>query len=116
VASTIGSGSQDPKLVGSPKVGVAAGSQLLEASPTPERQAGPNNATGSQPPEANSGPGDLDATMPRPPEAFLDPGSHGPSGPLPMEVDEPDPQGGSILSSAWCTMSVRSSMMPKQGI
>jgi hypothetical protein len=35
--------------------------------------------------------GDLKATAPRPLEAFSGPGSHRPSGPEPMEVDEPDP-------------------------
>jgi hypothetical protein len=58
---------------GSPEVGVAAGSQLPEASLAPERQAGPDNATGSQPPEASSGPGDLEATTPWPLDAFLGP-------------------------------------------
>jgi hypothetical protein len=59
----------------------------------PERQAGLDSAAGSQPPEASSGPSDLEATVPRPPEAFSSPGSHKPSRPQPMEVDEPDPPG-----------------------
>jgi hypothetical protein len=68
-------------------------STLPEASQALERQAGPDNATGSQPREASSGPSDLEATAPQPLEAFLAPGSHGPSGPEAMEVDEPDPPG-----------------------
>jgi hypothetical protein len=47
-----------------------------------------DNATGSQPPEANSGLDDLEATAPRSLEAFSGPRSHGPE---PMKVDEPDP-------------------------
>jgi hypothetical protein len=58
------SGSQGLEPVWSPKVGLAAGSQLPEASLAPELQARPDNATGSQPPEASSGPSDLDATTP----------------------------------------------------
>jgi hypothetical protein len=46
-ASANGSGSQDPEPVGSPEVGVAAGSQLAEASLAHERQAGPDNTTRS---------------------------------------------------------------------
>jgi hypothetical protein len=42
-----GSGSPDPKPAGSPDVGVATGSQLLEASLAPECQTGPDNATKS---------------------------------------------------------------------
>jgi hypothetical protein len=89
-ASTNGSGSRGPEQAGSPEVGVTAGSQLPEASLAPERQAGPGKATGSQPPWANSGPGDLKDTAP---QAFLSLGSHRPSGPEPMEVDESDPPG-----------------------
>jgi hypothetical protein len=55
------SGSQDPEPAGSPKVGVASRSQLLEASLAPKHQVGLDNATRSQPPEANSGPDDLEA-------------------------------------------------------
>jgi hypothetical protein len=66
---------------------------LPEASLAPERQAGPDNITGSQPLEANSGPGNLEATAPLSPKAFLGPTSHVPSGPEPMEVDELDPLG-----------------------
>jgi hypothetical protein len=69
------------------------GSQLPEASPTPESQGGTNSVTASQLPEADSGPCALEATMLRHPEAFSDPGSHEPSGSEPMEVDEPDPLG-----------------------
>jgi hypothetical protein len=82
---------QDPKPAGSPKVGVVAGCQLTEASLAPKSQAGPDNATRSEPPEANSDPGNLKATVPWSPEAFSSPGSHGPSEPEPKEVDEPDP-------------------------
>jgi hypothetical protein len=66
-ASANGSGSQGLELAGSPEVGVTGGSQLLEASLAPERQAGLDNATGSQPLEANLGLGDLEATAPPPP-------------------------------------------------
>jgi hypothetical protein len=79
-ASTNGSGSQGPESAGSPEVGVAAGSQLPEASLAPERQAGPDNATGSQPLEASSGPGDLESTAPRPPRHFWVLGATGPQG------------------------------------
>jgi hypothetical protein len=109
------SGSQDPEPAGSLEVGVASRSQLLEASLAPKHQVGLDNATRSQPPEANSGPDDLEADGPRLPEAFSGPGSHGLPGPEPMEVDEPDPRGGSVLSSTQCTTSVRSSMTPRQG-
>jgi hypothetical protein len=80
-ASVNGSGSYGPEPTGSPEVGVAAGSQLQEASLAPERQARPDNATGSHPLEASSGPGNLESTAPRPPVAFLGPRSDGPSGP-----------------------------------
>jgi dsDNA-binding SOS-regulon protein len=89
--STNGSGSHDPEPAVSPNVRVTVGSQLPEASLAPEHQAGPNKVTRSQPLEANSGPVDLKATAPRPLETFSDLGSHGPSGPEPMEVDEPTP-------------------------
>jgi hypothetical protein len=82
-ASANGSGSQDPKPAGSPEVGVTAGSQLPKASLAPERQAGPDNTTGSQPPEANSGPGDLEATTPDPPRHFRIAGAMGPQGLIP---------------------------------
>jgi hypothetical protein len=62
--SVNGSGSQGPKPVWSPEVGLVARSQLLEASLAPERQARPDNATGSRPLEASSGPSNLDATAP----------------------------------------------------
>jgi dsDNA-binding SOS-regulon protein len=66
-ASANSSGSQDLDPAGSPEVGVTAGSQLPEASRAPEHQAGPDNTTGSQPPEANSGSSDLKANAPCPP-------------------------------------------------
>jgi hypothetical protein len=62
--STDGSGSQVSEPARSPKVGVAAGSQLAVASLAPERQVELDNATGSQPLEVNSGPSDLKATVP----------------------------------------------------
>jgi dsDNA-binding SOS-regulon protein len=86
-----GSGSLGPEPVENPKVGVVAGSQLSKASLASERHAGPDNTSRSQLPEASSGLDDLEATAPQPPKTFLGPGSHGPSGPEPMEVDEPDP-------------------------
>jgi hypothetical protein len=46
-ASANGSGSQDLEPAGSHEVGVAAGSQLPEASLAPKHQVGPDNATGS---------------------------------------------------------------------
>jgi hypothetical protein len=79
-ASMNGSGSQGPEPAGSPKVGVAAGSQLPEASLAPEHQAGPKNATRSQPLEASLGPGDLKATAPQPSRHFRVPGATGPQG------------------------------------
>jgi hypothetical protein len=65
-ASANGSGSQDPKLAGSPSVRVAARSQLPEASPAPESQGGTNSAT-----------------APRHPKAFSDLGATSPEGPSP---------------------------------
>jgi hypothetical protein len=51
-----GPGSKDPEPAGSPGVGVAAESQLPEASQAPESQGGTNSATASQLPEADSRP------------------------------------------------------------
>jgi hypothetical protein len=79
-ASTNGSDSQDPELAGSPDVGVIARSQLPEAPLAPERQVGPDNTIGSQHPEANSGPDDLEAAVPRPLRQFWVSGAMGPQG------------------------------------
>jgi ribonuclease HI len=67
---------QDPEPAGSPRVRVAAGSQLPKVSPASESQGETNSDTAL-----------------RHPEAFSDPGSHEPLGSEPMEVDEPDRPG-----------------------
>jgi hypothetical protein len=82
---------RDPEPRGSLEVRVAARSQLSEASLASERQARINNATGSQPPEADLGSDGLETMVPRLPEPFSDLGSHMPLGLEPMKVDELDP-------------------------
>jgi hypothetical protein len=57
---------QDPKIQNQ-QGALKLGSQLPEATLAPECQAGSNNTAGSQPPEVNSGPNDLEAVAARPP-------------------------------------------------
>jgi hypothetical protein len=105
--ATSRSGSQNPGPAKEQREGEAVGSQKPEASPAPKPKVR------SWPLEAISGPDDQEAAGSQLPKASLDPGGHKSLEPDPMEVDAPDPQGGSGLSNAWYTTSVKSSMMPR---
>jgi hypothetical protein len=67
-----------------------------------------------QGPEPAEAPKEGDVVKSQLPEAFLSPEGGKPSEPNPMEVDVPDPQGGSEPFSARCTTLMKSYMMPRQ--
>jgi hypothetical protein len=89
-----GSGSQDPRTVEEPRAVTAAGSQSLEA------------ATGLH---------DQTVVRPRPSKASPDTKDWEPPRPAPMEIEAPDPPGGSGPSSVRCTTSARSSIRQRPG-
>jgi hypothetical protein len=97
--STAGSsGSQDPE-----PAEEVVGSQLMAPS------------TATEPLEPTLGSNDQEATGSQFPEVDADPRVQESPEPEPMEVDAPNPPGGSGASSARYTASMRSSMTQRQG-
>jgi hypothetical protein len=96
-----------------PEAKEAPGTQRQEAHPAPKLYGGANTVIEPKLPEVDLGPINQEATGSQLPGPHSDSRGQEPLEPEPMEVDAPDPLGGSKPSSDMCTISVKSSTMPR---